>query len=193
MQHHIIYVPGIGDDLFRAQSTIIKFWRLFGVHGHCHPLPWAGQSDYATKAEALLGHIDGYVAAGHRVSLVGASAGASAVLNAYAERRQAVSRVIYICAKITHPETVGQATLNKNPAFKEALAVLQTNLGSFDDVDKRHFHSFYSERDNVIAYEYTVIPGVLETKLPPLHHGQSIIYSVTIGFSKLLRVLNSPA
>jgi pimeloyl-ACP methyl ester carboxylesterase len=193
MQHHVIYVPGIGDDIFLVQSTIIKFWRLFGVYGHCHPMPWAGSGEYAAKAEALAAYIDKYKAAGHRVSLVGASAGASAVLNAYANRRNEVSKVIYVCAKINRPDTVSAVTIGNNPAFKEALAVLQTNVSGFTDADKSHFHSFYSEKDGLAPYEATHIRGVKETKLPPLRHGLAIIYSLSIGFPKLLRVLKQVA
>jgi len=193
MQHHIIYVPGIKDDLFRVQSMIIRFWRLGGVHGHCHPMPWAGPGDYAAKAEALLVMIDEYAAAGHRVSLVGASAGASAVLNAYSARREVVSGVAYICAKINRPQTVSTVTLKHNRAFGAALAVLQTNLINFTEADKSRFHSFYSVHDTVIAYEDTHIAGVKETKLAPLGHGIAIIYSLTFGFPKLRRVLSHPA
>ena len=193
MQHHIIYVPGIGDDIFRIQSTIVKFWRLFGVRGHCHPMPWSGRGDYATKAETLVARIDEYVAAGHQVSLVGASAGASAVLNAYATRHATVNKLVYVCAKINHPETVSAATFNKNPAFKSALAVLQTNLLGFTEADKSHFHSFYSNKDGLIPYESTRIVGVKKTKLPPLRHGAAIIYSLSFGFPKLLRVLKPAA
>ncbi len=193
MAHHIIYVPGIQDDLFHAQSLIIKFWRLFGVCGHCHPLPWAGQGDYATKAATLLARIDDYVAAGHRVSLVGASAGASAVLNAYAARRTAVSGVAYICAKINRPETVSAETLGENPAFKTALALLQANLQTFDAADKSRFYSFYSVKDGTVAYADTRVNGVRESKLAPLGHGLAIIYCLTFGFPKLLRVLKPAA
>ena len=193
MQHHIIYVPGIGDNIFRLQSTIIKFWRLFGVRGHCHPMPWAGPGDYAAKTAALVTKIDEYTAAGHRVSLVGASAGASAVLNAYSSRAHAIRGLIYICGKINYPETVSAATISKNPAFKEALAALQTNLRGFTKADKARFHSFYSEKDGLIPYDSTQIVGVKETKLPPLRHGMAIVYSLSLGFPKLLRVLNQVA
>ena len=193
MAHHIIYVPGIQDDLFHFQSLIVKLWRLFGVRGHCHPLPWAGPGDYATKAAALLARIDDYVAAGHRVSLVGASAGASAVLNAYAARRTAVGGVVYICAKINRPETVSAVTFDENPAFKTALMQLQTNLQTFDTADKSRFYSFYSVKDGTVAHADTRIDGVKEAKLAPLGHGLAIIYCLTFGFPKLLSVLKPVA
>ncbi len=100
MQHHVIYVPGILDDIAHVQSTLVRLWRLHGIYGHAHTMPWLGASDYPAKARRLLAAIDRLHDQGHRISLVGASAGASAVLNAYVERREVVSGVAIICPKI---------------------------------------------------------------------------------------------
>ncbi len=189
-QHHVIYVPGIGDDSF-GQSLYIKFWRLYGVRGHLHEMPWAGDGAYEPKLQRLLDKIDHHKAQRHKVSLVGASAGASAVLNAYVERRDDIAGVVYICAKINAPETVSDKLYAKNPAFKTALYCLQDNLKKFTVADKAKMHSFYSPGDHYVPHEATIVGGVAESKLPPLRHGVAVIYSLTFGTHKLLRILKS--
>lgn len=190
-QHHIIYVPGILDDIYHAQSLALATWRLHGVHGHCHPVPWAGKEDWQPKFHRLLDEIDRYKAAGHDVSLIGASAGASAILNAYAERPGSIKGLVYICAKINAPETVSKKTYAENPAFKTSLELLQSNLKKLKPADKARMLSLYSPTDNTVPYAATVIDGVQERKLPALRHGRAIMYSITIGAGDIINFVKS--
>lgn len=187
-QHHVIYIPGIGDDSF-GQGLYVKLWRPYGVRGHLHEMPWAGDEAYEPKFQRLLAEIDKYKAQGHQVSLIGPSAGAGAVLNAYVERKNSITGLIYICAKINGPETVSDKLYAKNPAFKTSLYALQGNLKKLTPADKAKMHSFYSPGDGYVPYEATTIPGVEESRLPSLRHGRAIIYSITLGAHTLLRPL----
>ncbi len=188
-QHHVIYVPGILDDIYHIQSLLVKVWRLYGVHGHCHSMPWAGSENYQPKLQRLLDRIDEYAAQDYQVSLIGASAGASAVLNAYSERRAKISGVIYVCAKINAPETVSPKIYAANPAFKISLEQLQTTLTRLTPTDKTKLRSYYSPGDGVVPHAATVISGVAESRLPALRHGQAIVYSLTLGAPRLIRHL----
>lgn len=167
----------------------MKLWRFHGVHGHCHEIPWAGPEAFEPKLQKLLDHIDKYLAKGYKVSLIGASAGASGVLNAYMERRDDISGLAYICAKINDPDTVSRKTYAKNPAFKTSMEVLQKNLPKLTQADKAKMHSFYSPGDSTVPYEATVISGVAESRLPALRHGRAILYSLSFGAPKLLKPL----
>lgn len=189
-KHHVIYVPGILDDSY-LQSTWVRLWRLYGVHGHLHEMPWRGKEAYEPKFQRLLAKIDQYTDHGHKVSLVGASAGASAVINAYIERRDKISSVAYVCAKINAPETVSDRLYAENPAFKTALHLLQDNLPKLTKADKAKMTSFYSPGDGYVPHAATVIPGVREYQLPSLRHGPAVIYALTVGARKLLHSLKS--
>jgi len=179
--HHLIYVPGILDDIYHAQGALLAAWRLHGVRGHIHPMPWAGQEDYRPKVDRLLAEIDRYIARGHLVSLVGASAGASAILNAYVERADKITSLVYICGKINGPETVSDKTYRANPAFKTSAQLLQSNVARLTDKDTSKMLSLYSPGDHSVPHAATIIPGVPEQQLPALGHGKAIIYSLSIG------------
>jgi acetyl esterase/lipase len=156
-------------------------------------MPWLGDEDYQPKMDRLLERIDRYRAKGHRVSLFGASAGASAVLNAYVERKDDITGLVYAFAKINAPETVSDKVYAANPAFKMSMEVLQANLKKLTPADKAKMHSFYSPDDNYVPYAATVIPGVRESRLPALRHGWSITYSLTLGAHKILSPLKKQA
>ena len=192
-QHHVFYVPGILDDKFHVQSALVATWRLYGISSHTHPMPWAGDETYEPKLKRLLAAIDTRLAEGHRVSLVGASAGASAVINAFVERPEKITSLVYICGKINRPESIGQELLNKNPAFKTAMQVLQKNLRKLTADDKRAILSLYSPADTTVPHTDTQIIGVKEQPLPKLGHGWAIIYSLTVGAPTIINHLKRQA
>jgi pimeloyl-ACP methyl ester carboxylesterase len=188
-QHHVIYVPGIADDLYH-HGLAVKIWRLYGVRGHCHVMPWLGQEGFEPKFQRLLGEINKYAEQGHKVSLAGASAGASAVLNAYVAQPSKINGVVLICPKINGPETVSKKTYRKNPAFKESLELLQINLPKLTTHDKAtRIISYISPADGSIPYAGSVIPGVPEKRLPAIRHGYAIIYALTLGVPSFIRFL----
>lgn len=193
MKHHVIYVPGLGDDILHVQSLLIQYWRLFGVSPHMHAMPWAGDEGFDPKLQRLIERIDALHARGRRVSLVGASAGASGVLHAYIKRKDTVSGLVYICGKINHPETVSQRTYNANPAFKESVGSLAGVLAALQRGDKPEMLSLYSRADTTVPYRDTVIQGVREVQLPPVRHGWAIIYALSLGAPKLLYFLKRVA
>src|SRR6266542_6900779 len=99
MVHHVIYVPGLGDHMPHGQQLVPGYWRLFGVQGHYEPMHWNDKMPFAPKLERLIARIDELAPDGP-VSLVGSSAGASAVLVAYGARLDKVAGVECICGKI---------------------------------------------------------------------------------------------
>ena len=188
-KHYIIYVPGIRDDALYIQSFLIQFWRLQGVQPVMFAMPWSGDGKFEPKLSQLIAKIDKYQQQGHAVSLVGASAGASAVLNAYVQRKDEISNLAYICGKINRPDAVSDRTYARNPAFKTSIYTLQDSLKQLTAANKRKISSYYSPADVTVPHSDTIITGVAEYKLPALSHLWAILYSLSFGSGKLLSIL----
>lgn len=188
-KHYVLYVPGIKDDLLGVQSLLIQCWRLQGVRPVRVSMPWRGQGAYEPKLARLVSKIDTYRQQGHIVSLVGASAGASAVLNAYSNRKDDVKSVAYICGKINRPEAVSKKLYAENAAFRTSLLALQETVKHLGPNDKSNLHSFYSPADHTVPHKDTVISGVPEQKLIPVSHAWAILYALSFGSGKLLRTI----
>lgn len=188
-KHYVIYVPGIKDDLLWVQSLLIQTWRFYGVQPVMLTMPWVGDEAYEPKIARLIAKIDVHRQSGHEVSLVGASAGASAVLNAYIQRKDDISAVAYICGKINFPDTVAPRIYARNPAFKTSLQQLQETVRQLTTDDKIKLRSFYSPIDTTVPYSHTVIANVSETRLPRLRHMWAILYAVSFGSGGILQGL----
>jgi hypothetical protein len=192
MIHHVIYVPGLGDAKSRGQKLITKLWRPLGVRGHYVPMRWAAPEPWEHKLQRLLDAIDTLSQSG-AVSLIGTSAGASAVLQAYARRKQTIAAVACICGKINHPETVNPRYYTENPAFKDALAQLQTALPALGTTERTRILSVHSLRDATVPPADTLIQGARERTLPVAGHVFSIFCALLFGAPGIMRFLKHAA
>lgn len=188
-KHHIIYVPGIGDDVYKGQSTAIRLWWVYGVRAHCHEIPWAGSEPYEVKFKRLLADIDVHLYKGHTVSLIGASAGATAVLQAYALRQDKIHAVALVCGKVNRPKAVSSYTYGANPAFQTSMSRVGASVESLNETAKARIVSFYSAVDRTVPPADSKIPGVEEVRLPDLSHSRAIAYSITLGAPRVIREL----
>lgn len=189
MKHHVIYVPGIDDNIGYVQSAAVRLWRIYGVRGHFHIMPWRSEETWQTKFNRLLAQIDDLRGKGDTVSLVGASAGGSAALNAYVARRNKVSGVVLVCSKVKHPETVFQRIYAQSPALKDSLEQLQPSLAKLTAKDKAKIRSYYSPVDRTVSYADSAITDVEEVRLPSFKHSYAIAYAIFIRAHHLLTFL----
>lgn len=81
--HIVIIIPGLGDDT-RKLEFATKHFINHGLIPYVYPVGWHKEPyDFQTKLTQLLCLIDNYKSNGSKVSLIGCSAGGSAVLNAF--------------------------------------------------------------------------------------------------------------
>lgn len=187
---HIFYVPGLGDHRPTGQRQVIRLWRLHGVNAHFYPMHWSDQRSFAAKLEAFLAAIDYELNQGHRVSLVGASAGASAVINAFAARKDRLHRVVCISGKLHNPESIAH-TFASHPSFAESLAFLPANIERLHSTDRSRILSLHPWRDSMVPVPDTRIDGANEGTLPIIGHVLSIAYAITIGSARIAKYLKS--
>ncbi len=190
---HIIYVPGLGDSKAKArgQRLITYTWRVYGVTAECLRMRWADGQPFAPKLERLLKRIDELHSQGRPLALVASSAGASAVLIAYAARPQAVRGVVCICGKINNAQTVSPRLYQSNPAFKESMAQLESSLGQLDATARRKILSIRPRADEQVSPPDTVIPGAVELSIPTSGHAKSIAYALAVAARRWLDFLKS--
>lgn len=180
MKHHIIYVPGIGDARAFGQDKGIGLWRFLGLAPHYHPVGWAIDEPYESKLARLLKQIDGYVASGDKVSLLGFSAGASVVLNAFASRKTKISSVIMASGWLRPVSATSPRYFVKNPAFEGSLEMMQTSLASLTEQDKTKLLTLNPLFDPVASYKNASIKGVHHWRTFAFGHVQSIAVTLTI-------------
>jgi len=191
VRHAVIYVPGLGDSRIGGQLLAMKLWRLQGVRAELFQMNWSDGEPYEPKQRRLLARVDRLLKQGYRVSLVGASAGGSAVINAYAERQDQLHCAVGICGKLlSHGlSSVHPKYYQKNPAFLESMRRLQ---GSDEHLTKAHRERILSLRplyDESVPIAETRIPGSKERIVPVFGHVFGIAYGLLFGSFGIIRFI----
>jgi acetyl esterase/lipase len=187
MKHDIIYVPGLGDKKLRGQRLLISTWRFLGVRPIMVPMNWSDGDSFAPKLERLLDKIDDLQGNGHRISLVGASAGAGAVINAFAARKDVIDGVVIICGKVNTPEAIGHRYSGPNPAFLESAFMVQKSLDQLDfDTDRKRIQSRYAFIDPAIPMGDSKVTGGINRMMPTIGHGFTIATQLLFGAPSFL-------
>jgi pimeloyl-ACP methyl ester carboxylesterase len=162
-EHHLVYVPGLNDRLLVnrvATSFLPFFWRPYGFHGHVvHPY-WRQGTDFEPKLESILTIVDELAMKGHQVSLVGQSAGGSAVLNAFMRQPGQITGVVNIAGRLRSPGQPSLAKASKgNPAFAASVFTCEKQLPSLTEEERRRIMTIRPLQDTVVPADSVAIEG----------------------------------
>jgi hypothetical protein len=152
---------------------------------------WAEPVPLKPRFEKLIQRIDELHAQGKKISLVGTSAGASAVISAFVLRPEKVSGVVTICGKLQGG--IPEAVEALNPSFGESLDELAKSLKKLSPALKKRILSVYSPLDLVVPPDEAVIPGVETLETRALGHNPTCAYVLLWKSRQIVRFLKTTA
>ena len=189
-QSNIIFVGGLnpGDD--RRLEWVAERWnRKYGIECFVFNMDWYSKCSpsFDYNMRKLVAKVDELSQKGP-VSLVGLSAGASAVLNAFVDRREEIEHVVLICGRIKRGNMRGIRSFRNRTASSAAFAIsileAEDNLSALTDDDKQKILTVVAGLgDELVPYDTATINGVKIVRTPTFGHVISIICSLTF-FSK---------
>src|SRR3989344_6867071 len=138
--HHVIIVPGLGD---RVGLTIwaTNHWRNYGLKPHVYSMDWySPELSLDTKLNKLASFINQLAEDNNQVSLVGCSAGASAVLNVFLEHRDKINKVVSICGRLRDGKHQGFHSLKtrskSSPTFAQSVQLFESRESLLSEKDR---------------------------------------------------------
>ena len=180
---HILYLSGLGDDYDSFRLRALRWWKYRNVTVELVPMKWA-----TGTFEQKLARIDRAIdsAQGKRVVVVGESAGGSMAVH-IAARRPDIYKVMTICGKNSHPETVGQRYYDHSPAFKASMDLLNDSAKQLNDDQRKKFVSIHPLYDGTVPVRDTVLAGCRQVWLPLVGHLFVIGCALTIFSPVIVR------
>ena len=191
-EHKVILIPGLGDQV-KPLEWAVKNWPNHGLEPIVHPVGWHDEElSFEPKLGRLVEMIDRFSQKGDTVSLIGTSAGGSAALNAFIERKKVVHRIVNVCGRLRTGPTTGfrsfGAKTASSPAFAESVKLCESREEDLSDADRKKIMTVRAMfGDELVPADTTIMQGAFNTTVPTPEHMLSIISALTI-FSKPLIV-----
>lgn len=184
---HVIYIPGLGDTKATWQKRAVRTWSVWGVTPHTFQMVWADGEPFAPKFQRLLKFIDDCAKDGS-VSLVCASAGASAAIPAFAARKNVITGLVCIAGKIHNPTAIGGAYRSRNPAFIEGAHTVGDALNELQD-RLPNILSIRSAFDPIVPSRDSHLKGAHNRVSMVMGHAATIGTQLIFGAPRFLRFL----
>ncbi|MFI2490033.1 hypothetical protein ACH47X_24175 [Promicromonospora kroppenstedtii] len=191
----LIYVPGLGDrmpPLVHLQREALRSWRALGVRTTMFRVRWSSDASFQERLDRLDALVEQFEERGERVALMGASAGAGAVLAEYARRRSIVA-VVIIAGKFLEPDDIIKPVLERNAPFAQSLSTVPKLLEELGPADRARILSLRSARDGVVDDEDTLLEGAVNETMRVVGHVIAIGYALMFRARRVVRFLREVA
>lgn len=191
-EHHLLVVSGLGGAS-AGFRRIVDSWRKYGFTPHVHDMEWRNdEREFCLKLERLISVIDELQSNDEILSLVGTSAGGSAVLNAFYERRNRIHRVVNVCGRLragqkVHPTL--EVASRKSPAFKESVTLFEKREPLLTAEERKKILTIRALLDEVVPTSTTTIQGATNIQVFSVEHMLSITAAMTIFVKPMIEFL----
>jgi hypothetical protein len=182
----VIYIPGLGDEKPRGQKLALNLLRIFRIKPYYFAIGWADKDTFDTKLNELLSLVNELHEEGYKINILAASAGASAALNLFAERRKEISSLSLICGKVNNLDKIGKEYYEKNPNFKDSVEMLPKSLAKLNLEDRAKIMSIRPVRDSVVPPKDTIIKGAKNLQSFTFGHSSTIAHYLTVGLPRII-------
>lgn len=194
-EHHVIYIPGLNDQR-TAYDLLINSWNNYGVVPHVHRVGWHdGEDNFKPKLNRLVNEVNKLINQGNTVSLVGGSAGGSAVLNTLLEQPK-INAVVNLCGRLRAGENVHPSlewAAKNSSAFKESVLLFESKEPRMKQELRKKVLNLIPIWDEVVPKPTVPLKGARNQTLPSIEHMLSGFLGMTLFAPIIMRFIKEKA
>ena len=187
--HTVVFVPGLGGDV-RKVELVAKLWR--GFTPIVFDMQWRDGRDFEPKLRRLLQVIDSALMRG-KVSIVGLSAGGSAIGNVFLERKDKLNAMVNVCGRLRRGPLTGFRSFEKmtqtSPAFRQSTERFEDSEQLLSVNDRKRILTIRSLADELVPGSTIPIEGATNIIVPSVEHSLSIGLATTLFSGQIQRFL----
>ena len=186
-------VPGLGDDVL-PMFLVTLHWFMTGLEPVVLSMDWEEGSSFTPKLQKISELILKMKERGHDVSLVGASAGGCAVINAFLKHKDQIRKVVCVSGRLRIGNKLDLESFKeekmRSPAFADAVYLLMSHEKHLTQSDKNKILTTISSKsDHLVPRDTATIPGVKNIDIPVSGHLRSIAAALTVDSTPLIDFL----
>ena len=189
-KHTVIIVTGLDSPAWQMWP-IVAWWKTVGMNVIVFDPKWKNRKGFEEKLKKLLNLIDEETSHS-KVSLVGISAGGSAVINAYLKRVDKVHCVVTVCSQLKLSHHHKNSTLKKSKSFKESVVKLEKNTKKLTVFEKTKILNIRSLLiDELVPKDTSFLNGTEKVEIPTEAHVLTIVSALTVFSFKIIRFIRA--
>ncbi len=183
MIHNVIIIPGLGDSTISVKLATIH-WSRLGLTPVVHSVGWRkDQEHFNTKLRKLTSLIDRLYDPENKLSLVGTSAGSSAVMNAFMTRKDKIHRVVSVCGRLRQGTQQGYRSFKSKTAtsisFKESVLMFEKNEHKLNKSDRKKIMTIRPIFDELVPRDTAILKDASNRTIYSIEHMFSIWMSLS--------------
>lgn len=185
-KHVAIVVPGLKDQI-PIHELLTALWPLWGITPVVHKMNWHDGESFDRKLDGLVRRIDMLGAKYENVSLVGASAGASAALNAYIKRKTKIHRVVNVCGRLRAKTNRGiddfEKRTSSSNSFRQSVLTVSAGVAELTAADCKKIRCIYPFfGDELVPKDTCILEGAENIAIPTGEHMISIGFAMVTNY-----------
>ena len=193
-EHKVIICPGL-DGRTKNIEWLTKNWpEKYGLQPIIVPIIWKDGEHFEPKLRLVTDLIDQFAAKDDKISLIGCSAGGSAMLNAFAERKKVISHVVNNSGFCRPGNRQGFRSFTTrtavNPAFKESILRFAKLELTLTPADRKKILTVRPLFDELVPPETVVIQGAFNYQVPMIEHVLGIATAL-VKFDPVIKFLKT--
>ena len=188
-----IIIPGLGE--IERFSLLSSHWRKYHVEPVLHRVGWHGSEHFEARLAKIVARIDSFSTTGTKVSLIGCSAGGSAALNAFLERKNTVHKVISLCGwlRVGEHRKYLERVKYISASFVESVTLLDRREKDLSSEDRARIMTVRPIFDELVAADVVILDGARNIRLPVPGHTLAIVSGLTIFCRQLIEFIRTSA
>ncbi|MCL5090634.1 MAG: hypothetical protein M1514_01345 [Patescibacteria group bacterium] len=189
-----IIVPGLGNEN-KGHELLVKWWKLWNIKTYICGLNWKiEENGFTEKLKKITDLIDKLYAPNKKISLIGTSAGGSAVLNAFIARKNKVHRIVNVCGRLRSGDALFytfEKAASKSPSFKESVLKFEKTETKLTNQDKEKIMTIKPIWDEIVPASTVKIKGAKNILVPSIGHVLSISLSLSLFAYPIIEFIKS--
>ena len=132
-------------------------------------------------------YVDDFIKENNNVSILGISAGGSAVINLFFKRKDKIKHTVVVCGRLRDSNVRKMWYLRAEDlgVFEESIKLCEKNINQLSEEDKKRILTIRPFYDDIVPVKTMTIDGAVNKRINSIQHMVSIFLAMTL-YSKLI-------
>lgn len=180
-EHHVVICPGMAKNTCLPGLT--DHWvKSYGLFPDIVPIQWF-EGNFQSKLDEVVAKIDDLMGNGHKVSLIGISAGGCVALNAFIERGE-INKMVNICGPLWPVTKNDLNTFVKASVRSSVFGEYSQRLNELKDklklTNRKKILTISVKNDELVSRRAVLVRGALNVQIPKKsNHIEGIVLALS--------------